>query len=329
MKCTNKLVKIVILIIVASLFTACSKESAEIWMPFSTYVEEETSNIHSEFTTETTVKGFSSDLCVFISDNLDTYSFTEGGKAGLLIDLNNSGAIYSEKAFDRLYPASLTKVMTAYLALKYGNLNDTITCSSNVSKINVPGAVLLGLSSGDRLTLDQALHLALLSSYNDVAVAIAEYISGSVDEFARLMNEEALKLGATGTHFVNPHGLPDDNHYTTAYDLYLIFNAALQYPTFSEIIQAKEYRTVYTNKKGKEVTATSINTNMYFRGSYKIPEGITLVGGKTGTTDEAGCCLMLLVRDKYGYPYISIMLGADTKADLYEQMSDLLIQLTD
>lgn len=313
----------------ASLFTACSKESAEIWMPFSNYEEEENHDLYSEFLTESIARGYATDLCVFTSDNVETYSLSESGLAGLLIDVNKSEALYAQNAFERVYPASLTKVMTAYLALKYGNLNDIITCSSNVSKINVQGAVLLGLASGDKLTLDQALHLALLSSYNDVAVAIAEYISGSVDEFANLMNEEAKLLGATGTHFSNPHGLSINDHYTTAYDLYLIFNAAIKYPAFVEIIQGKEYRTTYINKKGKEVTATAINTNLYFKGQYKSPEGVTLVGGKTGTTDEAGACLILLVRDKYGYPYIATIIGADTKADLYEQMSDLLIQLTD
>ena len=111
--------------------------------------------------------------------------------------------------------------MTAVVALKYGNPDDVITATSNVN-ITESGAVLCGLKEGDRLTLNQALHALLMKSANDAAVAIAEHIGGSVEQFAEMMNEEARAIGATNSHFVNPHGLTADDHYVTAYDMYLI-----------------------------------------------------------------------------------------------------------
>ena len=325
MKCTNKFIFLISLILMASLLTACS-ESASIRMPFSTFREEATDTVF-KYHTEKTVDGFASDLCVFTENNLENFELVNSN-GGLLVSLKDNNVLFSQNAFEKFYPASITKVMTCYIVLKYADLEDTITCTSSVSNIKVPDAVVLGLKKGDTMTVDQALHLALLSSYNDVAVALAEHISGSIDDFADLMNEEAKALGATSTHFTNPHGLPDDDHYTTVYDLYLIFNEAIKNPTFLEIIGMKEYRTTYKNSKGKDVTATSINTNQFLRGNYELPDDVVLLGGKTGTTEAAGNCLMLLVNDKYSNPYISVILGADTKENLYHQMSDLLSQLT-
>ena len=120
-----------------------------------------------------------------------------------------------------------------------------ITVSSNMGNLE-SGAVVCGLAEGDQLTLNQALHALLIKSANDAAVAIAEHIGGSVEGFADMMNEEAQAIGATNSHFVNPHGLNAENHYVTAYDMYLIFNEALKYDTVNEIISMTSYDTVYT-----------------------------------------------------------------------------------
>ena len=122
-----------------------------------------------------------------------------------------------------MYPASLTKVMTALVALQNASPDTVLTATDSV-KITESGAQLCGLKAGDTMTLDQALHILLMYSANDAAMLIAENIGGSVDHFVEMMNEEAQRLGATNTSFANPHGLSDDNHYTSAYDLYLIFN---------------------------------------------------------------------------------------------------------
>ena len=130
--------------------------------------------------------------------------------------------------------------MTAYLALKYGKLEDMVTVTDSVTGFAID-EVVCGLYPGGQVKLYDLLCGLLLKSGNDCGVAIAEYISGSVEAFAELMNEEAKELGATGTHFVNPHGLHEDDHYTTAYDLYLIFNACIQNDTFKEIISMSSY----------------------------------------------------------------------------------------
>ena len=122
------------------------------------------------------------------------------------------------------------------------------------------------------MTLDQALHILLMYSANDAAMLIAENIGGSVDHFVEMMNEEAQRLGATNTSFTNPHGLSDDNHYTSAYDLYLIFNEAIKYDSFNEIIHMTSYQTAYYDKDGKAKELTVNNTNRFLRGDFQAPE---------------------------------------------------------
>lgn len=142
-----------------------------------------------------------------------------------------------------------------------------------------------------------------------------------------MMNQEALELGATNSHFVNPHGLPDDNHYTTVYDMYLIMNEAIKYQLFNEIIQMDSYSTVYYDKNGVEKEISVNNSNAYIRGDIQAPGGITVLGGKTGTTNAAGNCLVLVSRDSSSNPYISIIMRSEGRDALYEQMTDLLEEI--
>jgi len=224
-------------------------------------------------------------------------------------------------------PASLTKVMTALVAIKYGNAEDLITCSENVTDIDYD-ATRIGLKAGDQLTMNQALHALLIDSANDVAIAIAEHVAGDVPSFVDLMNEEALAIGATNTHFVNPHGLTDDDHYTTAYDLYLITNEAINYELFNEIIQMPEYESVYNDAAGNEKSMKFKTTNLFLRGDYSAPSNMTVIGGKTGTTSVAGNCLILVVRDTQGNPYIAVILRASTRALVNEEMADILREIS-
>ena len=267
---------------------------------------------------------FASDLCVVTEDVRDDESVDMTlADAAILFDLNRQQILYAKNAHTSLYPASLTKVMTALVALENGSLDQTLTATSAVN-ITESGAQLCGVKSGDTMTLDQALRILLIYSANDVAMMIAENIGGTVEHFVEMMNDEARRLGATNTHFVNPNGLHDPEHYTTAYDLYLIFNEATRYDTFNEIIQMSDYQTVYYDKNGKEKTFDKTTTNLFVRGDYKPPSNVTVIGGKTGTTAAAGHCLMLLSRDSGGLPYISVILGSDGTETLYAQMIDLL-----
>ena len=248
----------------------------------------------------------------------------EKNQFAVLIDADTGAVLYDKGMDEYRYPASTTKILTAYLALKYGNLDDVLTVSSDAVNTLMSGSSICGLKPGDQLTLDQALYGLMLCSGNDAANVIAEYISGSTDKFAELMNKEAQALGATQSHFVNPHGLPDDNHYTTAYDLYLIFNAAIKDDRFVNYISTKKYTTSYTDASGAQVDQVWVNTNGYLKGTYDMPENVTVIGGKTGTTEAAGSCLVLYSESQDKKPYISIVLKGNSKKELYTLMTELL-----
>lgn len=267
---------------------------------------------------------FTKDLCVVAGDvAAGTELDMSQAEAALLIHVNNREALYAKNAHGRMHPASLTAVMTALVALKNGSPEQVLTATDAVKNTEA-GAQLVGLNRGDVMTLDQALHILLLSGASDVALLIADNIGGSVDGFLKLMNEEALRLGATNTHFANPHGLTDEAHYTTAYDLYLMFNEAIRYESINEIIHMSTYRTAYHDKLGAPKEVNCKNSNSFLNGGVKPPDNVTVIGGKTGTTSAAGSCLVLLSKDVSGAPYISIVLKAQSKDALYTAMGALL-----
>ena len=263
--------------------------------------------------------GFAKNLCVVVSDvPMDGVSLGENQK-GLLLDLDDRKVLYSKQALQKVYPASITKIMTAMLALKYGNMDDVVTITQENLNLE-EGSQVCGFWAGDQVTMDQLLHCLLVYSGNDAAAAIAEHVGGSTDGFVEMMNSYARELGCTGTHFTNPHGLQDENHYTTPYDIYLMLKEALNYPEFTQITQSGSYTVEYTHADGSSASTT----DHYLTGEATPPKNVTILGGKTGTTDNAGNCLALLSQNAYGKPYISIVMGASTKDELYEQMSSLL-----
>jgi D-alanyl-D-alanine carboxypeptidase len=244
--------------------------------------------------------------------------------ATLLVNRTTNEMLYADNIYEKLYPASITKVMTALVTLENADLSDTVSVSYNASHIDEPGATVCGLKEGDKIKLEDLLTIFLISSGNDAGIALAEHVAGSVEEFAKLMNKKAASIGAVHSNFVNPHGLHDDNHYTTAYDIYLFFNEALKQKKFVEIINTPSYTVKYKDKDGKEVENTFKTTNQYLKGVETAPEGITVIGGKTGTTNKAGSCLALYTKDDKDQEYISIILKSEGKSALYSQMSYLL-----
>ncbi len=270
---------------------------------------------------------FAKELCVVDKDVSDgTDVDMSQSEAAALFCLDNNQTIYAKNVHEKLAPASLTKLMTALVALKYGSPDMMLTASANV-KITESGAQVCGLKEGDQMTLTQALHILLINSANDAAILIAEGVSGSVEEFCALMNKEAVALGATNSNFVNPHGLTEEDHYVTAYDMYLIFNAALDYSLISEIIHMPSYTTVYHDRNGGEKEISVNNSNLYLQGNESAPDTITVIGGKTGTTSAAGRCLILLSRDSAGKSYISIIMRSESRETLYDGMTDLLEEI--
>ncbi|WMC92769.1 D-alanyl-D-alanine carboxypeptidase family protein [Kineothrix sp. MB12-C1] len=268
---------------------------------------------------------FATDLCVVDGTITGDAEITNSSSAALF-SLSSDETLYAKNVHEKLAPASLTKVMTALVALKYGSPDEVLTASSNV-KITESGAQMAGIKEGDQMTLIQALHLLLINSANDAAVMVAEGIGGSVEGFSELMNQEAKVIGATNSNFVNPHGLTADNHYVTAYDMYLIFNAALGYELFNEIISMPTYTTVYKDRNGNDKEISVNTTNLYLQGETNAPDAITVIGGKTGTTNAAGHCLILLSRDSSSKPYISVILRSEGRDTLYGDMTELLSEI--
>lgn len=178
------------------------------------------------------------------------------------------------------------------------------------------------------MSVEDLLYGMLMVSGNDAAQALALTIGGTEEGFAQMMNEEALALGATGTHFVNAHGLTHEQHYTTAYDLYLILNEALKDERFVEIISTPEHTAYYTGAGGSEREKKWSAGNWYASGEVSAPEGIEVVGGKTGTTSAAKYCMALYSRDELGKEYISIVLKSPSRDVLYYNLNALFSKIT-
>ena len=169
-----------------------------------------------------TADGFAADLAV-VTDETSVDETLTAESAGVF-PLDGGNAVFAQDVFERRNPASTTKVMTALIALKYGNLDDVVTVPQE-SVITESGSSMAGVVPGDKLTLEQLLYGLLIPSGNDAANAIAVHMGGSIEGFVKMMNEEAVQIGATGTHFANANGLTNADHYMTAYDLYLMFRS--------------------------------------------------------------------------------------------------------
>lgn len=279
--------------------------------------------IRTETASEDRAVPFTDGLCVTASDVAFDGISLEYAEAGAMMDLSDENVLFAKNVHERLYPASLTKIMTALVALKYGNLDDVITIDEVALDID-PESSVCYLELGDQYTLRQLLYGLLIASGNDAGNAIAYHVGGSVENFVAMMNQEAAEIGATNTNFMNAHGLQDENHYTTPYDIYLMFREALKYDVFQDAISKQNYTVTYTAGDQEQYERTWYATSYYFTGDASAPSGVTVFGGKTGTTDEAGACLSLLSKDAYGNSYFSVIMKSDTKADLYEEMNELL-----
>jgi len=316
-RCINK--KIIISILGLAIVGAVLVES----FSKNSYVKDYVADAYQEQTLHKE-NPFAASLCVAEEDvNQNLFSTESTFHAVLLADLTQKKFLVGDNLHEKIYPASTTKLMTLYVALKYGPMDETVTVSNHA--VDVPwDSSKAGLYVGDSLEFYDLLYGLMLPSGNDAAIAVAEAVSGSVDKFVKLMNKEAKSLGATNTHFTTPHGYQDEKHYTTIYDLYLILNAAIQDDTFCTIVSEDSYDASITEAGGYVRSVTWHQTNQFIVGPYNTPDGVTMIGGKTGTTNEAGACLTLYVQDQADNDYIAIIMGAESKPVLYDNMTDLL-----
>ena len=230
----------------------------------------------------------------------------------ILIDATYDEVLYDKGAYEKVYPASITKVMTALLVLEAvdaGQLTLDTPITATAEALEVPeDSSVAGIQVGDTYTVEQFLYCLLLPSGNEVAQILAITVDGSIEAFVEHMNRRAEELGCQGTHFVNPHGYHDDNHYTTAYDITRFMKAAMEYDLFQTILTSPNY-TLPANGVSEEriIRNTNALTSNYRYPGYRYGPG---TGGKTGTTVEAGNCLVETAREGDMY-LISVILGAE------------------
>lgn len=252
--------------------------------------------------------------------------------ACLLVNQTEKEVLQCANPHKRIYPASMTKIMTAMIVVDEINagrlsLNETITLSKSIT-FDDPDATGCGLRAGDSITVKELLYALLIRSFNDCCVVLAERIAGSEDAFCDMMNQKALEIGATNTHYANSHGLHLANHYTTIYDLYLIFQEFSTYDMLSEIDGMRSYTMKFYRSSGELVEVECSPTNG-FMGEYALPEGLTMHGWKTGTTSQAGNCLIMGVTDSDNKEYIAVVANAIDKSALYEEMTNMLTNITE
>lgn len=230
-------------------------------------------------------------------------------KSAILIEAQSGKVLYQQNAFVRLPMASTTKIMTAIVAIESGNIGRTVSVSPDA--VGIEGSSIY-LYPNEKLTLEQLIYALLLESANDAATAIAIEVAGSVDAFAALMNQKAEELGLTATHFTNPHGLDNEEHYTTAYDLACIAAYALKNETFRKLCSTGR---MTIPLKGDEGTRVLVNHNKMLS-RY---EGT--IGVKTGFTKRSGRCLVSAA-ERDGLTLVAVTLNAPDDWNDHEKMLD-------
>ena len=252
---------------------------------------------------------------VFASD------LTVNAESALIIEKNTGKVIYDKEMNEQKYPASVTKVLTAIVVLENCKLDEVVTVKSSAIS-NIPeGYVIAPLFVDEQIKVNDLLYALMLKSCNDAAYVLAEHVGGSVEGFSEMMNQKAKEIGCKHTHFINPNGIHDANHYTTAYDMYLMSEYAMKNKTFAEIVSTYKYILPATNKYPNK-DRVMLNTNSFInpKSSYydKKVKGI-----KTGTTKEAGNCLITETTEN-GLDFITVVLGAETDNSRFSETKKMI-----
>ncbi len=226
------------------------------------------------------------------------------GETAIVMDTSTKTILYEKNAYAQYYPASITKIMTALLAIENCGMDEYVVFSKDaVYKTEGSG---ISRDVNEVMTMEECLYGLMLESANECAYAIAEHVGGNYETFIRMMNEKAAEIGCLHTHFNNPHGLPDENHYICAYDMALIASKALESDLFRQIIGTKSYKIPPTNKHEEETPLRNSHKmiNPYDTAKY-LYEGC--IGGKTGYTDAAGNTLVTFA-ERNGMTLVCVVL---------------------
>lgn len=239
--------------------------------------------------------------------------------SAILLDANSGKILYEKNSNKKIYPASLTKVLSAIVVLENCNLSDVVTVSQTAVDSIEYGYVTADLKVGEKLTVEQLLNIVLVSSANDASIVLAEHVAGSSENFATLMNEKALEIGCLDSNFTNSSGEHSEDHYSTAYDLALIGQYAMNNEDFAKITAKTFYELPKTNKHKK--TRKFYTTNELIVESNKNYYQYA-IGMKTGFTTPAGQCLISYAKKK-DLSFISVTLNASTSDKRYSDTRKL------
>ncbi len=239
--------------------------------------------------------------------------------SAIVMEASTGLILYEKNMDDKNYPASITKIMTALLAIENSSLGEIVTFSKNaVFDVDLESS-RIGIDVGEQLTMQQCLYGILLASANEVSYAVAEHIAGSVDAFVDMMNKKAKELGCTNTHFTNPHGLPDNDHYTTSHDMALITQAAMKNETFRKIFGTRTYQIPPTNIQ-PEARPLSNHHKFVLQDGHEYDDAI---GGKTGYTSAAKYTLVTVAK-RGDLELICVIMREDTSKNQYGDTKKLL-----
>lgn len=258
-----------------------------------------------------------------LSDKTKELEASMDSEAVLIMETSTGKVIYEKNGYQVKYPASTTKIMTAILTLEHCNLDETATASENAITSIPSGYQTANIQIGETLSVEALLYALMLPSANDSAVVLAEHVAGSVDNFSDMMNKKAEEIGCKNTHFVNPNGIHNDNHYSTAYDLALIANYAMQNEEFRKIVKTTSFTLPATSAYPSE-TRTYMNTNNLIIPDYRDKADNYYYeyaqGVKTGFTSQAKNCLVSMA-EKNGIQYTCVVLGSSITYENGESVS--------
>lgn len=241
-------------------------------------------------------------------------------ESAIVMEQETGTVLYSKNMDDVHYPASITKIMTALLVLENCDLDETVTFSAEAVYGTEAGSSSIARDVGEEMTVEQTLYGMMLESANECAYALGEHVAGDISSFVDMMNERASELGCKNTHFNNSNGLPDEDHYTSAYDMALIARAAYAIPKFAEIVGTKNYTIPATNKHEEPTLLNNHHQMLHYYKTNKYLYEYCL-GGKTGYTVVAGATLVTYAR-KDGMTLVCVVMK-DTTADEYTDTTNL------
>lgn len=237
--------------------------------------------------------------------------------AAVVMEASTGSILYNKNAYDAYYPASTTKLMTSLLAIEQCPLSDIITCSRDSVESIGWDSSRIGLVAGESIDMENALYAILLASANEVSYAVAEHIGGTMENFVAMMNQRAADLGCVNTHFANPHGLDNEEHYSCPYDLALIAKKAIEYTTFRRVSGSYNHQIPATNKNEARWIS---NTHPFIKKNV-VYEGV--FAGKTGSTSKAGNCLVTCA-EQNGMTLICVIMKAPNSATVQSDTKTLL-----